>query len=296
MIRWIRCGQHPAHRLLGQEQRAAQIDLHHRVEIIGLQIQGIAAQRRADAGICHEAVEPAEPFLDPVQRGLMGGEIGDVEGLEGGLSAMAGDRRTGRLGLLVPLEVGQHQIIAGGGEGYGDGAADTALGPGDEGDGPAHARRSWRRICSALRSACAAMVSAGLTAAELGRKPGIDDEEIGVVPGAAVGVERRRRGIAPEAHRAALMRGGALVEGACVSTIGKPAARKISRIAGDEPAWARQLVRCQSSRICPPSSLTRLSGLGAGPRSSDTSRRAWRLIRFSRNSGTRRRLPFRIAP
>ena len=117
--------------------------------------------------------------LDPVQRGLMGGEIGDVEGLEGGLSAMAGDRRTGRLGLLVPLEVGQHQIIAGGGEGFGDGAADTALGPGDEGDGPAHARRSWRRICSALRSACAAMVRAGLTAAELGRKPASTTKRLG---------------------------------------------------------------------------------------------------------------------
>ena len=65
----------------------------------------------------------------------MGREIGDVEGLESCLSAMAGDRRTSRLGLLVPLEIGQRQIIAGGGEGFGDGAADTALGPGDEGDG-----------------------------------------------------------------------------------------------------------------------------------------------------------------
>ncbi len=58
----------------------------------------------------------------------MAGEIGDVEGLEGGLPAMAGDRRAGRLGRLVPAKIGQRQIIAGGGEGFGDGATDAALG------------------------------------------------------------------------------------------------------------------------------------------------------------------------
>ena len=67
-------------------------------------------------------------------------------------------------------------------------------------------------MCSPARSAWAATVSAGLTAADEAKERGIDDVEIVVVEGLAEGVERRVGRVVAEAHCAALVRRSVLRE------------------------------------------------------------------------------------
>ena len=50
--------EHLAQAGLREEQRAAQIDAHHGVEILRREVEHVAALRRADAGIVDEHVEP----------------------------------------------------------------------------------------------------------------------------------------------------------------------------------------------------------------------------------------------
>ena len=97
--------------------------------------------------------------------------------------------------------------------GFGDGQADAAVGSGDDGDAARLITpRSVVRIWSATRSACAAIDSAGLTAAEVGRKPPSTTNRFRWsqarhhVSSGAVGR------VVAHAHRAALVRRRALVE------------------------------------------------------------------------------------
>src|SRR5437764_954741 len=73
-------------------------------------------------------------------------------------------------GVVRRGRAGDAEIEALGGERLGDGETDAAPGAGDDGDGTVgHGGANLVAIrWSATRSACAAMVRAGLTAAELG--------------------------------------------------------------------------------------------------------------------------------
>ncbi len=118
--------------------------------------------------------------------------------------------------LVRRTEAGQRNIEAVARQRPGHAESDAAPAAGDNSHGTRrcrHALSSFATIWSATRSACAATVSAGLTAADVGRKLGIDDKEVRVIEGAAINVERRLLGIGAHPHRAALVRRRALVEG-----------------------------------------------------------------------------------
>ncbi len=100
----------------------------------------------------------------------MGGEVGEVEGLVGKPAVVAFDASLQRLARRR-REVGGEDVEAGRGQRLGDGEADAAIGSGDDGGAAGHHASSVLRMWSATRSACAAMLSDGLTAAEVGRKP-----------------------------------------------------------------------------------------------------------------------------
>ena len=68
-------------------------------------------------------------------------------------------------------------------------------------------RQPGLEMSSATRSAWAAIVSAGLSAAEAGEEARVDHVEVVVIPGAAIRVQCRGRGIGAEADGAALVRG-----------------------------------------------------------------------------------------
>ena len=101
----------------------------------------------------------------------MGGKVGEIAGDVDGPTAERTQRFEERGHALVLVDTRDRDIETVTGERLGDGPADAAPATGDQGDGTVcHAANLVEVRWSATRSACAAMVSAGLTAAELGRK------------------------------------------------------------------------------------------------------------------------------
>ena len=86
------------------------------------------------------------------------------------------------------------------------------------------------------------MVSAGLTAAEVtAGSRGVDDEQVGVVEGAAERIERRRRGIVADPDRAALVRRRAAVERLRQDDRESPPRLRHARILALQPAMRRHV-------------------------------------------------------
>ena len=166
-----------------QEDGAAQIDADHPVEVLRHQVEQVAAHRRAPmpALLTRQSMRPKwsttlstrSPWRESARSARSGS----------GRSRPLRARRADGCGrrLVAVGDVGDGEVEAGRGEGLGDGAADAAARAGDDGDGrglhaamPPIARFACSRIggCGRRRAEPgAAMVSAGLTAAEVGRKP-----------------------------------------------------------------------------------------------------------------------------
>ncbi len=141
---------HQARSLLSEEHGAAQVDRKNPVEILRLEVEEIAADRRTDAGIVDEAVEPAEELGDRADRRRMLLDPGEVafELQDFGAVLAAGRRR-----LLRGFEVEECEVVALARQRLGGGAPDAAGGAGDEGDGTlAHALTSAGRAmpCRAI--------------------------------------------------------------------------------------------------------------------------------------------------
>src|SRR3954447_6609846 len=104
----------------------------------------------------------------------MRGQIADVAGYVDGASAVAArEVRAEAVGVVIRRgRAGDAEIEALGRERLGDGETDAAPGAGHDSDGAiGHDGANLVEIrWSATRSACAAIVRAGLTAAELGMK------------------------------------------------------------------------------------------------------------------------------
>ena len=122
---------------------------------------------------------------------------------------------------------------------------------------------------------------------------GVDDEQVRVVPGAAEGIERRRRRVEPDANGAALMRRRPAVEG---SRRGRSDSRR--RAALPEAATSISCGRPIAALPVEPDPRRRRPSPGS-PDSGRSSLIAYQsterlLIRSSAHSGARRRLALRI--
>ena len=155
---------HAAGHLLCKEEGAAQVDAHHMVPGVGRQVQKVAAHLCGHACVRHEAGDGAEVGFDPVHQPGRGSGIGHVMRIV----ARVGQPRQALAhgGGVGGRQRGDGDAEACGLQGTGDRKADALLAAGDQGDRGGHGRPP---ICAPARSASAAMVSEGLTAAEVGR-------------------------------------------------------------------------------------------------------------------------------
>src|SRR6476469_3638941 len=117
-------------RRAGHEERAAQVDVHDGVPVVGGHLEEHVAA--ADAGVVDEDRRGAELGGDALDRGLHPGLVGDVD--THGETLAAGGLDVGYhcgAGRLVQVEDGDGIPV--GGEALGDSGADAARGAGDDG-------------------------------------------------------------------------------------------------------------------------------------------------------------------
>ena len=120
----------------------------------------------------------------------------------------------------------------------GDAEADALLAAGDERD-RRHAARSRVRMWSATRSARAAMVSAGFTAAEVGRKLASTTKRLGWSRARQKGSSTLSRRVGADARGAALVRGRAAGRRGATARAGSRRARSTAFSLRDQAAVGR---------------------------------------------------------
>jgi hypothetical protein len=118
--------------ILGEEERATQIDREAAIVALDRNVEQIAARQHRDARVVDQAVDAAEGVEGLLDQLRLGGEIGDVGSEEGALPAPLGNARKARLGVLIALQVGDHEIEARLRQGEGDGPPDAAPPAGHE--------------------------------------------------------------------------------------------------------------------------------------------------------------------
>ena len=84
-----------------RKNTALGVDVEATVPAFGGHIEGVAPLQYADTGVVDERGQGAEFVLDPIERGLMGIKIGNVEGCGHRGSARLGDRGDGVGKLIV---------------------------------------------------------------------------------------------------------------------------------------------------------------------------------------------------
>src|SRR5258708_7558474 len=129
-----RKADHRAGRRLGQEQRAAQIDVHHGVEILRREVEQVATYDRAAPGVVDEAIEALETFQNRSDKRRVAVDLGYVMREERRARPRRLERRLRLLGGLVDDEVGRRYVESAQRERLAAGAADAAAGAGDEGE------------------------------------------------------------------------------------------------------------------------------------------------------------------
>ena len=104
---------------------ARRLTLEAPVLVLDRDLEQIAAHQRRDAGVVDQAVDAAEGIEGGVDQRLLGREIGDVGDQESAVAAALGDAGQRLLGVWVALQIGDHQIEAGVGQGIGAAATDA---------------------------------------------------------------------------------------------------------------------------------------------------------------------------
>ena len=130
---------------LAEKDSAAQIDRQDVIEVLGLQVEQVAAHDRADAGIVDQAIEAAEFLQRRFDKRLVGGDVGNIAGVVGESAILLRDGLFQAIGRYFG-QIGDHDVEAVPCQSFGAGAADAARAAGDEGEGTGHAFNSVLRM------------------------------------------------------------------------------------------------------------------------------------------------------
>src|SRR5207244_4157527 len=170
-------------------------------------------------GVVHEAGDRPAPFDDLLHDRGVPLDVAEVEGEE--LRACAarldgGERLVGTAGV----DVGQRDVKAARSEVEREGGADAAARAGHHGQGSERAHRNTSvRRCRPTRKACAAIVSAGFTAADDGKKLASTTYRLSWSHALHIGSSAEVAGCAPKRTVPHWCDGASIVNG-LVSTIG----------------------------------------------------------------------------
>lgn len=124
--------EHPFCDLLRQEERPAQIDVHHAVVALGRDLQQVAALLHRDACIVDKAFEAAEGLEGALRDAGNGFEIGYIAQDELRVRPALTHARKSRGRRLVLDEIVDDDVVARFREAECDPAADAAARAGDE--------------------------------------------------------------------------------------------------------------------------------------------------------------------